>query len=159
MHLASAMGAAIVALVRKWELDLFQIALANTLWVAPFPWWCCWPMAVILWHCLIELLTPFDLDFIFRKWHIPVFASSKLRIFVWDSFLHPFSDGHGEDADLVPRNMGISAIAVWKELSFQACWVPLWQKAVSVWSWLCVALWGDFFFVIVGFFSPPPHKA
>lgn len=157
MHLASVMGTAIVTLVRKWESDLYQIALASTLWVAPFPWWCCWPMAVILWHCLIELLVLFDLDFIFRKLHIPVFASSKLRIFVWNIFLHPFSDGHGEDADLSPRNVGISAVAVWKQLSFQACWIPLWQKVVSVWCWLCRTAVG-WFFVIVGF-PPLPPKA
>lgn len=67
-------------------------------------------MAVILWHCLIELLTFFDLGFIFRKLHIPVFASSKGRIFAGEIVLYSFSEWCGEDADLIPRNMDVSAV-------------------------------------------------
>lgn len=43
-----------------------------------------------------------------------MFASSKVRFFCLRS-LYPFSDSGGEDADLIPRSMAISAVAVGRE--------------------------------------------
>lgn len=108
-------------------------------------------MAVTLCHCSIKLLTSSDLDFIFRKLHIPVFASSKARFFLCESsFLCSLSDSYGEDVDLITQNISVSAAAVKGICASKLSGFCFDKRQVQFGVWLCSALWW------VGFF-PSKH--
>lgn len=119
-------------------------------------------MAVILWHCSIKLLTSSDLDFIFRKLRIPVFASSKARFFCVceSSFLHSFSGSMVRVQALFHRIcLHISALAVKGTCPSKLSRSCFDKRHVQFGVWLCFALWWVFycdgwFFFPMGFFSP-----
>lgn len=101
-------------------------------------------MAVVLWHCLIESLTFFDLDFfIFRKLRIPAFASPKGEgcLFEGSFYTHPVTG-------LVRTQTLFQGIRPYgqrqdeRDLPFRAFWVPLWQKAVALCglAWHCTVM-------------------